>query len=306
MPHSTLAKIVIAGGSGFIGKQLARHFSKNHEVVILSRDAGSIKPNVRTVQWDARNLGAWVDELNNCSAIINLAGKNVNCRYTPGNKKEILESRTLSTKILGKAVSLLSRPPKVWIQMSSATVYRHSLDKPMDETFGETGSDFSMDVVKEWERVFNELDLPQTRTAIMRTSIVLGEGSGALPPLTNLVMFGLGGRQGTGSQMVSWIHIEDVVGIVDWMIAGNARGVYNVTAPQPISNSQMMKTLRTACGMPIGLPSPEWLLNLGAKLIGTEPELVLKSRWVIPKRLLQEGYRFKFTSIEAAANDLIK
>lgn len=306
MPHSTLRKIVIAGGSGFVGKALAEHLSLNSEVVILSRDSGPLQPNTRTVQWDARNLGTWVDELEGCTALINLTGKNVNCRYTPENKKEILESRTLSTKILGKAVSLLANPPKVWIQMSSATAYRHSLDKPMDETFGEIGSDFSMDVVKEWERIFNELDLPKTRTTIMRTSIVLGSDSGAFPPLMNLVKFGLGGKQGSGNQMVSWIHINDVVGIIDWMIENEAKGVYNVTSPQPVTNQHLMRSLRSIYGMPIGLPTPEWLLTFGATLIGTETELVLKSRWVIPKRLLQEGYRFKFTSIDAAATDLIK
>jgi len=304
--HNTLRKIVIAGGSGFVGKALADHLSKTSEVVILSRETSPARENIRTVKWNARDLGDWAKELDGCFALINLTGKNVNCRYTPENKKEILESRTLSTKVLGEAVSKLIEPPKVWIQMSSATVYRHSLDKPMDETFGEIGSDFSMDVVKAWEKIFTELALPKTRTTIMRTSIVMGKGSGAFPPLRNLVKFGLGGRQGSGKQMVSWIHIDDVVGIVDWMLDNEVKGIFNVTGPQPITNDHLMTSFRKAYKMPIGLPTPEWLLTFGAKLIGTETELVLKSRWVMPKRLLQEGYRFKFTSIDSAINNLMK
>jgi uncharacterized protein len=302
---NSLRKIVIAGGSGFVGKALAENLSKNSEVVILSRDSHPSKNNIRFVTWDARTLGDWTKELEGAYAIVNLTGKNVNCRYTPENKREILESRTFSTKILGEAVKSLAQQPKIWIQMSSATAYRHSLDKPMDETFGEVGSDFSMDVVKAWEKTFNELNLHGIRQTIMRTSIVLGKNEGAIPPLRNLVKFGLGGRQGSGKQMVSWIHIEDIVGIINWMIDGNASGVYNVTSPQPITNEQLMRSLRKAYGIPIGLITPEWMLTLGAKLIGTETELVLKSRWVIPKRLLQEGYKFKFTSIDAAASDLI-
>jgi len=304
--HNPLRKIVIAGGSGFVGKALAGHFSKTSEVVILSRTASPQSGNIRTVKWNGRDLDDWAKEIDGCFALINLTGKNVNCRYTPANRKEILESRTLSTKILGDAVSRSMIPPKVWIQMSSATIYRHSLDKPMDEKFGETGSDFSMDVVKAWEKIFNELDLPQTRTTIMRTSIVLGKDGGAFQPLRNLVKCGLGGRQGSGKQMVSWIHINDVVGVVDWMLDNPVKGEFNVTAPQPVTNSHLMKSFRKAYHVPIGLPAPEWLLTFGARLIGTETELVLKSRWVVPKRLLQEGYRFRFTSIDSAINDLVK
>jgi uncharacterized protein (TIGR01777 family) len=304
--HHTLRKIVIAGGSGFIGKLLAAHLSKTSEVIVLSRAENPGHDNIETVQWNGRELDDWVNELEGAYAIINLTGKNVNCRYTPQNRKAILESRLLSTKVLGEAVATLKNPPKVWIQMSSATIYKHSEDKPNDETFGETGSDFSMDVCREWERVFNELPLNGMRKVIMRTSIVMGKEGGALPPLINLVKFGLGGRQGNGTQMVSWIHEDDVIGIVDWMLDGNANGVYNVTSPQPIQNNVLMKHLRKAFGVLFGLPSPVWLLTFGAALIGTETELVLKSRWVIPKRLLQEGYRFRFPVAEGAIEDLAK
>jgi uncharacterized protein (TIGR01777 family) len=208
--------------------------------------------------------------------------------------------------VLGEAVATLKEQPKVWIQMSSATIYKHAEDKPNDETYGDIGSDFSMDVCRDWERTFNELPLNGTRRVIMRTSIVMGKDGGALPPLKNLVKVGLGGRQGSGKQMVSWIHQDDIVGVVDWMLDGNASGTYNVTSPQPVQNNILMKHLRKACGILLGLPSPKWLLTFGAALIGTETELILKSRWVIPKRLLQEGYRFRFPSVEAAIKDLTK
>ncbi|MEI9919286.1 MAG: TIGR01777 family oxidoreductase [Bacteroidota bacterium] len=306
MHHNTPRKIVIAGGSGFIGQTLAEHLGKTSQVVVLSRTAVPERNNIRTLQWNGRDMGDWSHELEGAYAIINLTGKNVNCRYTPGNKKEILESRLLSTKVLGKAVSTLKDPPKVWIQMSSATIYRHAEDRPMDETFGEIGDDFSMNVCREWEKTFNELPLGETRRVIMRTSIVMGKDGGALPPLRNLVRFGLGGRQGDGKQMVSWIHEVDVVGVVDWMLDGNANGAYNVTSPQPIANNVLMRHLRKAFGAIFGLPAPAWLLTFGASLIGTETELILKSRWVIPKRLIQEGYRFRFPSAESAIRDLAK
>jgi uncharacterized protein (TIGR01777 family) len=306
MDHSTLRKLVIAGGSGFLGTALARHFCNTADIVILSRASAPAKGNIRTVEWDARSPGEWVNEIEGCYALINLTGKNVNCRYTPENKKEILESRLRSTEVLGRVVRTLKIPPKVWIQASTATIYRHSEDKAMDENFGETGDDFSMNVAKEWERIFSEIDLPGIRKVIIRTSIVLGRGGGALPPLKNLVKFGLGGRQGNGKQMVSWIHEDDIVNVIDWILNSDARGIYNVTAPGLITNSELMKKLRNAYGMPIGLPTPTWLLTFGAKLIGTETELVLKSRWVVPKRLLQEGYKFRFSTIDGALKDLIK
>ncbi len=298
-------KIVIAGGSGFIGTAIANHFSETHEVVVLTRNASTTSGNVRTVYWNATGPGSWMAELEGAQVLINLTGKNVNCRYSAANKKEILESRTLSTRILGAALRICNNPPPVWIQMSSATIYRHSEDKPMDETFGEIGSDFSMDVCTQWEAEFAQLRLLKTRKLILRTSIVLGNGGGAFEPLMNLVRFGLGGTQGSGEQMVSWIHLSDLISIVEWLIQGEHSGIYNVTAPQPVRNHVLMKTLRKSCGMPFGIPTPDWLLKLGALIIGTETELILKSRYVIPKRLIQEGYRFLFPTLESAVRNLV-
>jgi len=306
MHHNALRKIVIAGGSGFVGTLLAKHLAKTSQVIVLSRTDAPGGSNVRTVLWNGRDPGAWIEELEGVYAIINLTGKNVNCRYNSQNKTEILESRVLSTKVLGQAVSALNNPPKVWIQMSSATIYRHSEDRPMDETFGEVGDDFSMNVCRDWETTFDSLPLNGTRRVIMRTSIVMGKDGGAFPPLLNLVRFGLGGRQGNGKQMVSWIHEDDMVGIVDWMLDGRAQGTYNVTSPQPIQNNVLMRHLRKSFGAMMALPAPAWLLTLGAVVIGTETELVLKSRWVIPKRLLQEGYRFRYPSAETAIKNLLK
>ncbi len=301
-----MSKIIIAGGSGFIGLALANHFRSNYEVVILSRQRMISDSYVRVVPWDARSLGDWRQELEGAAALINLTGKSVNCRYNEANKQAIRESRVLSTKVLGEAMSKCSQPPPVWLQMSSATIYRHSEDRAMDEDFGEIGSDFSMDVCKEWEKTFWDVAPATTRRVVMRTSIVFGPQGGALLPMTRLVLFGLGGKQGNGKQIVSWIHEADVARIVDWIIHGTATGVYNVTSPQPVRNSVLMKKLRTVLNFSFGIPAPERLLRVGAAVIGTETELILKSRWVIPKRLLQEGYKFKFPTLDSTLKDILR
>lgn len=301
-----MSKIIIAGGSGFIGLALANHFRSKYEVVILSRQRMSSDSYVRVVPWDARSLGDWRQELEGATALINLTGKSVNCRYNEANKQAIRQSRVLSTKVLGEAMSKCSQPPPVWLQMSSATIYRHSEDRAMDEDFGEIGSDFSMDVCKEWEKTFWDVAPATTRRVVMRTSIVFGPQGGALLPMTRLVLFGLGGKQGNGKQIVSWIHEADVAGIVDWIIHGTATGVYNVTSPQPVRNSVLMKKLRTVLNFSFGIPAPERLLRVGAAVIGTETELILKSRWVIPKRLLQEGYKFKFPTLDSTLKDILR
>lgn len=305
MHNSNSRVIVIAGGNGFLGTVLADHLSKNYQVIILSRKAAPEKANICTVQWNGHDMGDWVQEIDGAHAIINLTGKSVNCRYNPRNKKEILDSRILSTRVLGQAVQSLKKRPTVWLQMSSATIYRHAEDKPMDETFGEIGDDFSMSVCKAWEKEFNAIEMNGVRRVIMRTSFVMGHGGGAVPTMINLLKTGFGGRQGKGNQMVSWLHEKDMIGIVDWFLDGHSSGVYNITAPQPVTNAMFMKALQKAYGAVIALPTPGWILKLGAPLIGTETELVLKSRWVIPKNLLQEGYRFKFPSVESAAKDLL-
>ncbi len=300
-------KIILAGGSGYIGSVLAEHFGdKAESIVIFTRGAAWQKGNVQAVHWDGATRGDWQEHLENADLLVNLTGKNVNCRYTEENRREILKSRLDATEVLGKAVAAAVNPPRVWIQFTSATIYRHAEDFAMDEIAGETGYGFSVDVCRKWEKAFWAQPTPRTRKVALRTSIVLGRRDGAFPRLLNLVRLGMGGRQGNGRQYVSWIHESDVAGIVEW-VTGNESitGVYNCTAPGPVPNSQLMQTIREAYGVPAGLPAPTWLLEIGAGLIGTETELILKSRWVVPAKLLQAGYLFRFPQLAPAVHDLI-
>ena len=295
--------IVIAGGSGFLGKVLENHFiNLGYVVKILTRTP----KRANEVYWDAKTLDKWASELENTEALINLTGKSVDCRYTDKNKKEIYDSRIDSTRILGEAVQQCVNPPKVWMNASTATIYRHSIDKEMTEKDGEIGDDFSMNIAKSWEKAFNEFNIPQTRKVALRTSIVLGKNGGAFIPLKTLAKYGLGGKQGSGNQKVSFIHEEDFARAVEYILnKPNLGGVFNVTVPNPTSNSTLMKTIRKEMGVPFGISHPEWLLKIGAKIIGTEPELVLKSRNVIPERLLKEGFKFKHVTIYETVSKLL-
>ncbi len=299
-------KIIIAGGTGFLGSNLANYYAaKGHEVVILTRGENQVNGTIRFMTWDGETLGAWASELDNADILINLNGKSVDCRYTERNKQLIYSTRLEATRVLGEAVKSCVGPPALWINAASATIYRHSLDKEMDEFTSETGTGFSVDVCQKWEKSFNEIELPFTRKVILRTSIVLGK-DGPFKPLKMLTKLGLGGGQGSGQQYFSWLHEKDFVGIVDYIISNpSMKGAYNVTAPKPIPNTEFMKALRHAVGIPFGLPMPKWLLEFGAVLIGTETELILKSRRVVPKRLLDAGYQFQFNSIEKAFEQLL-
>lgn len=299
-------KIVLAGGNGFLGNILRDALKlKAQEIVILTRGKSLRSGNVSYVHWDGRSLGPWTSALEGADVLINLTGKNVNCRYTEKNKREILRSRLDSTRVLGKSMERLQQAPSLWLQCSSATIYRNSHDKLMDEKTGECGNDFSEQVCLQWEGMFNRQLLPATRKVTLRIGIVLDASGSALSRLINLTRFGLGGKQGDGKQFVSWIHKEDVVKIIDWIIATpHVNGVLNVVAPNPITNNHFMQTLRAALKVPFGLPMPAWLLSAGAKLIGTEPELILKSRKVYPQRLLDKGFVFEFPDLKSALVDL--
>lgn len=308
-------KIIIAGGSGFVGQAMAARWSHSNEVIVLSRQLGvagnrygnnQSAAKVRNVRWDGRTPGDWMQELEGCSLLVNLSGRSVNCRYTEANKADILQSRVQATQVLGEAVRRCAQPPAVWINGASATIYRHATDRPQDEFRGEMHDDFSVQVCKAWETAFNSCDTPGTRKALLRMAIVLGAG-GALVPYRRLAKLGLGGAQGNGWQMFSWVHMDDVCRIVEW-IWGNerAQGAYNASAPGPVSNREFMKTLRSVLDVPFGLPAPAWLLKAGAALIGTETELLLKSRWVLPARLLQEGYAFCYPELRPALEQLLR
>lgn len=300
-------KIVIAGGTGFLGTCLIDHFSKDeNELTVLTRGVTRTERNIRYVHWDGKTVETWATALEGADVLINLNGKSVDCRYTEKNKALIYSTRLDSTRALGQAILRSKNPPKLWINSASATIYRYSLDKEMDEYTGEIGSGFSVDVCQKWEATFNQFDTPRTRKVLIRTGIVLGKNGGPMKPLRMLTRFGLGGKQGPGIQYFSWLHEDDFVGIIDFVMKNSSlSGVYNVTAPTPIQNEQLMSSLRAALKVPVGIPLPKWLLEIGAVIIGTETELVLKSRRVIPKKLMEAGYQFKYADIRMALNDLV-
>jgi uncharacterized protein (TIGR01777 family) len=307
-------KIVIAGGTGFIGQALAAFFGKDNEVTILGRSVPSNKLltaadgyNITYLHWDGLRVEKpWAAAIDGCDLVINLAGKSINCRYTPRNKQEIFDSRTDSTRAIGLAIRDAVVPPKVWINAASATIYRHAEDRPQDEYTGEVGEGFSVAVCKKWEQVFDEQRAPFTRKIALRIAITLGPG-GVIDPYLNLLKFWLGGRQGSGRQMYSWVHIEDLCRAVKWLYQRpKMEGTYNVCSPKPVSNRQFMQSLRKATGHRLGLPAFTWMLKAGALLIGTETELILKSRWVLPTKLQDAGFIFRYPDIEDAMSAVIE
>lgn len=307
-------KIVIPGGTGQVGTVLARAFhAAGHEVVVLSRRP--VPAPWRVVEWDGERAGAWTAELDGAAAVINLAGRSVNCRYTPANRRAILSSRVASTRAVGSAIASAARPPKAWLQMSTATIYAHRFDAPNDEYEGRLGGTehdapdtwrFSIDVAKAWEGAAAEIATPGTRKVLLRSAMVMSpDRGGVFDTLLGLVRLGLGGRAGSGRQYISWIHDADFVRAVLWLLAHETMdGAVNLAAPGPIPNAEFMRALRDAWGMPIGLPATEWMLAIGAMAMRTETELVLKSRRVVPGRLLTEGFTFEFPEWPAAARDL--
>ena len=302
-----MRKLIIAAGTGFLGNVLIQHFNnKFEEIVILTRGKSEIKNQIKYVNWNAKSFSGWEKELEKADVVINLAGKSVDCRYTEKNKAEILASRIDSTKILNEAILQCKNPPKHFINSSTATIYRHSEDKEMDEYSGEIGDDFSMNVAKSWEKSFFEIETPKTLKTALRTSIVLGKKGGAFLPLKNLIMFGFGGTQGSGNQFISWIHEKDFARAVEFIIDEKLTGIINIVSPKPIKNRDFMKTLQKSLKVVIGIPVGERLLKIGAKLIGTEFELVLKSRNVIPKRLTENGFDFEYGDLKKTFDNLIK
>ena len=301
------SKIVLAGGNGYLGHVLADYYKdKADEIIILSRKPQSQYQNIKTLLWDGRTAGGWVNDLEGTDLLINLCGKNVNCRYTKANREEIIASRVVPTKLLGDVINKMEHPPKLWINLASATIYRHAEDRPQDEETGEIGYGFSIDVCKKWEETFFETNTPYTRKIALRMGIVLGMSDSAFPRLLNLVKFGMGGKQGNGQQYMSWVHEQDAAKCTEFLLEHEElSGVINCTAPGPVKNTEFMAAIRRAWGMPFGLPAPTWLLTIGAAIIGTETELILKSRWVLPKRLTDAGYVFSFGEAAYAIDDLL-
>jgi uncharacterized protein len=309
-------RIVLPGGNGQVGNIFARYFhAQGHSVTVLARKAYAAP--WRVAQWDGVKLGDWTHELENADVVANLAGRNVNCRYTAEHRREIIESRVLSTHVLGEAIERLSAPPWVWLNSSTATIYRHAFDRPMDEATGEIGGNesdaprpwgFSIQVATAWEETFFAASTPKTRKVAMRSSVILSPDRGGMfDVLLRLVRFGFGGASGSGKQFVSWIHDGDFARAVDFLVAHEElSGVVNMAAPNPLPNSDFMRELRRAWGARIGLPTSKWMLEFGAVFMHTETELVLKSRRVVPGLLLASAYKFQFAEWPAAARDLVR
>jgi uncharacterized protein (TIGR01777 family) len=307
-------KVVIPGGTGQVGTVLARAFhQRGDEVVVLSRVAHTAP--WRVVKWDAETLGDWVTEIEAADVVINLAGRSVNCRYNAKNRRVIKDSRVKSTQVLGEAIARASSPPRVWLQASTATIYAHRFDAPNDEARGILGGsepnapdtwNFSIDVATSWEQAVAESVTPHTRKVLLRSAIIMSpDRGGAFDMLLRLVRYGLGGRAGDVRQYVSWIHDRDFTKSIFWLIEHNeVAGPVNLAAPNPVPNSEFMQSLRTAWGTSVGLPATEWMLEIGALLLRTETELILKSRRVVPGRLLDSGFTFQFPTWAEAARDL--
>jgi len=308
-------KIVIPGGSGQVGTILARHFhAVGHDVAVLSRSR-SVRP-WRTALWDGVTDGEWIGELDGSDVCINLAGRSVNCRYGPANRRTILESRVCSTQLLNRVMEQLRRPPRLWINASTATIYRHALDRSMDEATGELGGNepgapdtwnFSIEVAKAWEEAFFATETRRTRKVAIRSAMTFSpDRGGVFDAFLRLVRYGLGGRQGSGKQYVSWIHEADFIRAIDFLMEReDLAGVVNIASPNPLPNREFMRALRDAWGTRLALPSPGWAMELGAWLLRTESELVLKSRRVVPGRLLEAGFRFVFSEWPEAARELV-
>jgi uncharacterized protein (TIGR01777 family) len=292
-------KIVIPGGSGQLGAALKRAFSA-HEVVILRRP-----------------ISSWAAQIDGADVVINLAGRTVNCRYSEANLKEMMDSRVESTRAVGEAIAKAKKPPRVWLQMSTATIYAHRFDAPNDEATGIIGGaepgvpalwGRSIDIAKAWEKTLDEANTPHTRKVAMRTAMIMGRGDGGVfATLLKLVRLGLGGRNADGKQFVSWMHEDDFTRAVMMLIErDDVSGAVNLASPNPLPNAEFMAALREAAGRSVGLPAAKWMLEVGAFFMRTETELLLKSRRVVPGRLLGYGFEFQHPSWPEAAKALTR
>lgn len=307
-------KIIIPGGTGQVGTLLARGLhAAGHEVVLLSRSPAPAP--WRTLAWDAASLGPWAAEVDGADVVINLAGRSVNCRYNAANRRAIMDSRVLSTRAVGQAIARAARPPALWLQASTATIYAHRFDAPNDEATGiidpadpnaPSTWRFSIEVAQAWERAALAAPTPQTRRVLLRAAMVMSPDRGGIfDTLLRLVRLGLGGPAAGGRQYVSWVHDADFTRAIMWLIERpELEGPVNIAAPSPLPYAAFMRGLRRAWGTPIGLPATRWMLEIGAFAMRTESELVLKSRRVTPGRLLGSGFRFTQPDWDAAARDL--
>ncbi len=314
-------RIVIPGGSGLVGHLLARYFQEQGQhVAVLTRSPYAAP--WPTVHWDGESLGPWVETLEGADVCIHLSGRSVNCRLTARNRRELYDSRIGPTRLLHQAFACLVNPPRLWMNASTATIYRHALDRPMDEVTGEIGGNelisprrrapekwnWTVKLVKDWEAAFFGTETPRTRKIALRTSLVFSPAPGSVfAVLSRLVRAGLGGTQGNGREYVSWIHESDYARALEFLIDHEEiDGPVNLAAPNPLPNGEFMAALRETWEMPNGLPAPARLIELGSFFLRTESELVLKSRYVVPGRLLNAGFSFDFPTWPEAAKDLVE
>ncbi len=292
-----MKKVVIAGGTGFLGSYLTKRFTESgYEVLIISRQQGH-------VSWQKSSLEKALD---GADLIINLAGKSINCRHTKRNRKLLIESRINPTIRIGEAIQFCQNPPKLWINASASGIYKPSIHQIMTEEKYEYADGFIAKLVLQWENTFFGMNLRNTRQAVLRTSVVLGKDGGALKPLGLLARLGLGGKQGKGNQMFSWIHIEDYFRTILFLIENESlTGVFNCTSPTAVTNEKFMFELRNKLRMPIGIPAPRFAIYLGAFIIGTEPSLILNSSNIQPKRLTDNGFKFTYSDLNKTLNNLI-
>ena len=296
-------RIVIAGASGFMGTRFAELYrARGDQVSTIGRS----RADADAAWGDQARIGALLD---GADILVNLAGKSVNCRYTDANKAEIFRSRLETTAELGRVVGIIDTPPPLWFNASTATIYRHADDRPMTEADGEIGSGFSVDVASSWEKTFFDAPRDGVRQVALRMAITLGDGS-ALTPLVALTRLGLGGPQlggttGGGNQRFSWVHLDDVFRAMEFLETHPLDGPVNVSSPHPSTNREVMATLRRVLGVPFGIPLQEWMLRLGSRVIQTETELILKSRWVLPQRLLDAGFVFQYPELEPALRQIL-
>lgn len=305
--------IVIAGGAGYLGTELSKYFAaRDFDVVGLSRRPRRDGKQWRFVPWDGQSIGPWSKYFEGATAIINLSGRSVNCRYTPANKKEIYASRLDSTRIVGQAIAQCRTPPTVWLNSSTATIYRHTFGPAWDES-GEIGGtpaakdEFSVDVSRRWEKVLWQAEVPQTRRVAMRLAMTFGPHGDVWNAFARIAKLGLGGPLGGGQQWVSWIHRDDFCRAVEWIIEHpQLEGAVNLSSPNPLPNAEFVRELRQALGIPFGLPATKWMLEIGAKFLGTETELLIKSRRVVPGKLLKSGFEFQYQNWRDAAKAIVQ
>ncbi|MEI7054600.1 TIGR01777 family oxidoreductase [Nocardioides sp. CCNWLW239] len=310
-------KIVIPGGTGQVGGILRRAWSaRGHEVVVLSRHAEQLEDGVRHVRWDGRTIGPWADEIDGADVVVNLAGRSVSCRYTEANLKQMMDSRVESTEVVGAAIAKASAAPATWLQMSTATIYAHRFDAANDEATGVIGGDepdvpayweFSTRIARRWEAAQAAAETPRTRKVALRAAMVMSpDKGGVFDVLLTMTRLGLGGPVAGGDQFVSWIHEQDLVRACDLLIErDDIAGPVNLAAPAPVPQRELMRVLRTAAGVPIGLPATRWMAEVGAWVLRTDTELLLKSRRVVPTRLREAGFEFDYADWSSAAHDLV-